>query len=55
MYKSIDEALRLDPTNVTAFFRLEDYSAQYLNGKSFTVTQLLNEPNETRAYLAISP
>ncbi|EKO3607125.1 hypothetical protein M6C35_002033 [Vibrio metschnikovii] len=51
MYKSIDEALRLDPTNVTAFFLLEDYSAQYLNGKSFTVTQLLNEPKETRAYL----
>lgn len=51
MYKSIDEALKLDPTNVTAFFLLHDYSSQYLKGKSFTIDQLLNEPESTKIYL----
>lgn len=51
IHRSLEEALKLDPTEITAKFLLDSHVKEYLNGKKFTVTDMLKNPDNVYEYL----
>ena len=51
MHESLFEALRLDPTDATAFLMLEGFRRDYFRQRVFSLTELVENPVKTAAYV----
>lgn len=52
MHDLIKEALELDDTNTTGVLMLDALSKVYFDNRSYTINQLLSDPDRTAAYVA---
>lgn len=52
-FEELQEAIDLDPTQVTATLLLAHFAESYLGGRSFSLLQLLKEPDVVRERLAL--
>ncbi len=52
MHKALKEALDLDPSNITAHLLLDAFSSHYFKHRSFSVEELLENPERAAAYAA---
>lgn len=52
MHNDIREALDLDPSNITGYFLLDALSEKYFGHRSFSVSELIGNPERTAEYLA---
>lgn len=51
MHKGLREALELDPSQITAYLLLEYFATHYFGDRSFSITELLEKPEQTTEYL----
>lgn len=54
MYDQVKEALELDPTNITGQMLLDALSTIYFQERSFSVAELLEDPEKTSRYVALA-
>lgn len=54
MHKALQEALELDPTEITGRMLFDFVATRYFKDRSFSVNELLNEPERVAKYLAKS-
>lgn len=52
MHKEIQRALTLDKTNVTGYLMLDALSTRYFKERSFSVEEILTDPQKTARYVA---
>jgi hypothetical protein len=51
IHKELNKALELDPTNITCLFMLDYFAKRYLQEKSFTVSEILQDFDGLQKYL----
>lgn len=51
MHRALEEALQVDPTGITTYLLLDAVSTMYLQERSFSMVELLEEPERTAEYL----
>lgn len=51
MHEQLQESQTLDPSGITTYLLLIAFSETYFNNRSFSVEQLLSDPQNTQHYL----